>query len=250
VSIGSHDIAYHEMMGVLGIGDLHPAGHYATEFLLSQIDKVHPRTVLEVGSGAGRTTARMVARGWTVTPIEPSKILVRLLEKNVGIRAHEGTFESFDATRGPFDAVIGEGAFYRLDPAPTIAKLHRLLRPGGLLAIVDMTWTHAARPDTVAFIHDQTKELFGIPMAPREVVTASTWANALRDGGFDEVATKTIPPGEFEADPAATRTRLALGLLKRPDLLPRYLEYRAYRRVRWSPKGWVESWMGVWKRRP
>jgi len=190
----------------------------------------------------------MLKRGWRVTPIEPSKVLVRALSTRLGIEAYEGTFETFDEASGPFDAAIGEGAFYRLDPGPTVAKLHRLLRPGGLLAIVDMTWTAAARPDTVAFIHDQTKELFGIPMAPREVVTATTWAAALRGGGFEEVVTRTIPPEEFDAEPGATRARVALGLLRRPDMLPRFLEYRAYRRIRWAPPGWVESWMAVWKR--
>jgi hypothetical protein len=30
--------------------------------------------------------------------------------------------------------------------------------------------------------------------------------------------------------------------------LPLFLEYRAYRRIRWAPSGWVESWMAVYRR--
>jgi SAM-dependent methyltransferase len=246
--VASRDIAYHEMMGVLGVGDLHPAGQVATDFLLGELEKAKPRRVLEVGAGAGRTTGRMRERGWDVTPIEPSHVLATLLTRRLGVPVYEGTFETFDVGRGPFDAVIGEGAFYRLDPGPTVAKLRELLAPRGLLAIVDLTWTDAAKADTVAFIHDQTKELFGIPMAPRELVTAATWAGALRAGGFEEVVTRSIAPEDFIDEPQKMRRRVALGLLRRLTLLPRYLEHRAYRRIRWSPPGWVQSWMAVWRR--
>jgi SAM-dependent methyltransferase len=190
----------------------------------------------------------MLERGWSVTPVEPSAVLAKTLEKQHGVATHCCTFEAFDERLGPFDAVIGEGAFYRMEPEPTVAKLHRLLRPNGLLALVDMTWTAMAKPEVVAFIHDQTKELFGIPMAPRDVVTASTWAEALRAGGFAEVATKNIAAEDFNAEPGVRRSQLAFGLMKRPDLLPRFLQYRAYREIRWSPPGWVESWMAVWRR--
>jgi SAM-dependent methyltransferase len=246
--VSARDIAYHEMMGLLGVGDLHPAGHVSTEFLLGELERTHPESVLEVGAGVGWTTDRMLKRGWKVTPVEPSAVLARALTKRLRIPVAVGTFEDFDGAGAPFDAVIGEGAFYRLAPQPTVAKLARLLRPGGLFAVVDMTWTPSANPDVVAFIHDQTKDLFGIPMAPREVVTASTWADALRAGGFEEIVTKTIDPAAFDAAPGAQRARTAAGLLRRPYLLPLFLRYGAYNRIRWTPAGWAECWMAVWKR--
>jgi SAM-dependent methyltransferase len=236
------------MMGILGVGDLHPGGHVATRFLLGELDKAKPRTVLEIGAGAGRTTARMMKRGWKVTPIEPSSVLCQSLMTELRITAHAGTFETFDEKDGPYDAAIGEGVFYRLEPQATAAKLRRLIRPGGLLAFGDMTWTDSAKSDVVAFIHDQTKDAFGIPMAPREIVSLSTWADALRNEGFSERTTQTIEPSAFDGNPTGRRAHIALGLLRRPDMIPLFLHYRALRRFRWAPPSWLESWMSVWQR--
>jgi SAM-dependent methyltransferase len=241
-------VAYHEMMGILGVGDLHPGGHLATEFLLGHLARAKPAHVLEIGAGRGKTTERMMKRGWRVTPIEPSVVLCEALKARLRIPAHVGTFETFDETGGPYDAAIGEGVLYRLDPDATVTKLARLLPPGGLLAFGDMTWTDAAQKDVVAFLHDQTKEAFGIPMAPREVVSLTTWKSALERHGFVEIETRTIPRAEFSPDPKGQRAQVALGLLRRPDLIPLFLRYRALCQIPWAPQGWLESWMSVWKR--
>jgi len=240
--------AYHEMMGLLGVGDLHPGGRRATAFLLDELGKARPRTVLEVGAGAGRTTERMLRLGWRVTPIEPSTVLAHALHARLQIPTHTGPFETFDDALGPFDAAIGEGVFYRLDPETTASKLRRLIRPGGLLAFMDMTWTETAKADVAAFVYDQTLEVFGIPMAPRDVTTARRWAAALRAAGFAELAARTIDPSEFDDDPRERRARVALGLLRHPAMIPLFLQYRSYRRIRWAPPGWLESRMAVWTR--
>ena len=240
--------AYHEMMAILGVGDLHPGGLPATEFLLTELGKANPRTVLEVGAGGGLTTARMIKRGWQVTAIEPSTVLCAQLKSRFRIPVHVGPFETFEDDGTGFDAVIGEGVFYRLDLASTVSKLHRLVRPGGLLAFVEMMWTDAAEAGVVAFIHDQTKEIFGIPMIPRQVVTSSKWEAALRNAGFSEVVTKKIEPSTVDSERHIRRARLSLGLLTHPGLVPLFLTYRLYRQISWAPPGWLESWMTVWKR--
>jgi SAM-dependent methyltransferase len=236
------------MMGMLGVGDLHPGGSSATEFLLTELQKANPRSVLEVGAGAGHTTARMQKRGWRVTVIEPSPLLGMKLRQRADVPVHQGSFEHFESGDEAFDAVLGEGVFYGLDPKRTAGKLRRILRPGGLLAFVDMMWTAEAKADVCAFIHDRTKEAFGIAMAPGKVVTSSEWEGALRDQGFSEVATRRIEPALFDPENKSRRLRLALGLLAHPRLLPLFLTYRSYRRIRWAPPGWLESWMTVWRR--
>jgi SAM-dependent methyltransferase len=235
-------------MGMLGVGDLHPGGSSATEFLLAELQKANPRSVLEVGAGAGHTTARMRRRGWHVTAIEPSPLLGEKLKLHMDVAVHQGSFEHFESRGETFDAVLGEGVFYGLDPKRTADKLRRILRPGGLLAFVDMMWTAEAKADVCAFIHERTKEAFGIAMAPGKVVTSSEWEGALRDEGFSEVATRRIEPALFDPQSKSRRLRLALGLLAHPGLLPLFLTYRSYRRIRWAPPGWLESWMTVWRR--
>jgi SAM-dependent methyltransferase len=241
-------LAYHEMMTILGIGDLHPGGTSATNFLLTELGKLNPTTVLEVGAGSGLTTLRMMQRGWHVTPIEPNSILCEKLSRRCRVPPYQGSFESFDERGQTYDAILGEGVFYRLELVSSAAKLHRLLRPGGLLALLDMLWTEEAKSDVASFIHDQTNAVFGIPMVPRQTVTASRWKATLRDIGFSEVATRKIDGAALDTDRHVRRGRLLSGLLKHPGLLPLFLRYRLYCRVRWAPPGWLESSMTVWKR--
>src|SRR5262249_41425610 len=153
---------------------------------LAELQKANPHSVLEVGAGAGHTTARMQRLGWRVTVIEPSPLLGEKLRMRADVAVHQGSFEHFENRGETFDAVLGEGVFYGLDPRGTAGKLRRILRPGGLLAFVDMMWTKGAKADVCAFIHERTKEAFGIAMAPRKVVTSSEWEDALRDEGFSE----------------------------------------------------------------
>jgi len=148
---------------------------------------------------------------------------------------------------GAYDAVLSESVFYTFDLPHSFSKVHRLIRSGGLFAFTEMLWTADAKHDVVALLHDQTKEIFGIPMAPRQVVTLADWASALRQAGFSEVITRRIDPA-LDAERHARRARLALGLLTRPRLLPLFLTYRVGRRIERAPAGWLESWMGVWRR--
>jgi SAM-dependent methyltransferase len=205
------------------------------------------RRVLEVGAGIGASTERLLDAGFEVAPLEPNPVLHAVLEKRLGIRAYATTFEAFDDREGAYDAVLAEGVFYALGMQTSVAKLQRLLRPGGLFAAVDLMWTDTAKPDAVALIHDQTKEVFGIPMAPREIVTSSDWARALRAARFSEVFSCKIDP-HADAEGKVRRLRVALGLLLHPELIPLFLTYRLYGKISWTPPGWLESWATVWTR--
>jgi len=244
----SGPLAFHELMAVLGVGDLHPGGRQATTFLLAELARHGSRRVLEVGAGMGLTTERMARSGLDVTAIEPNPILRRLLEERVRVPAHATPFEAFEDGEGRYDAVLAEGVLYKLGPESSAAKVRRLLRPGGILAFVDMLWTPAAKPDVVAFLHDQTRAVFGIPMAPRQVVTWEEWKTVLRRLGFSEVVTRAIDPAASPAERRSRRARIALGLISHPELVPLFLSYRSYRRIPWAPPGWLESFTSVWQR--
>ena len=108
------------------------------------------------------------------SPLEPSEVLRERLRKRVGLSALPQRFETFEANAGSFDAIIGESAFYGMDLALAIEKAHHLLRPGGLFASLDMVWTEKAEGNAVAKIHDETKRIFGIPMASRTARVCDT----------------------------------------------------------------------------
>jgi SAM-dependent methyltransferase len=241
-------LAFHEMMGRLGVGDLHPGGRPVSAMFMQELRARGVRRVLEVGAGIGVTTERLLRAGFDVAPLEPNPVLRGELTRRLGIHAHEVPFEDLEEREGSYDAVLAEGVLYALGLERSIAKVHRLLRPGGVLASVDLLWTDAARPEVVAFIHDQTKAAFGIAMAPREVVTSADWDRALRAARFSEVFTRKIASVDSDADLAARRKQVALGLLAHPGLLPLFMTYRTFRKIVWAPPGSLESWALVWTR--
>lgn len=238
-------LAFHEVMGVLGVGDLHPGGRMATDFLLEELAKSRPRIVLEIGAGIGRTTERMIGRGWHVVPIEPNDILRRELETKLPIHVDPNGLEAFAGGEGRFDAVIGESVLYGLNLPVAFGKVHRLLRPGGLLASVDMVWTDLAEPEVAARVHDETWETFGIPMASRERLTWSDWKALLNHAGFVQVIER-----KFQGNAGRTRDpRVTIAsALRHPLAFVQYLKYRHLSRTSRVPPEWLETWMAVWRR--
>jgi SAM-dependent methyltransferase len=244
----SGKLAFHELMARLGVGDLHPGGPQVSVFLLEELRKHGVRRVLDVGAGIGNTTARLMSAGFDVTALEPNATVRAILARRLGIEARATSFETVAEPDGSYDAILSESVFYAFDLPGCFAKAYRLLRPGGLFGFAEMLWTQAAEADAVAAIHDETKRIFGIPMAPRRHVTAATWEAALRDAGFSEVAHTRIGPAAPDGEPWARRLRLALGLLRQPALIPAFLGYRFQQRRPWAPPGWLESHAAVWRR--
>jgi SAM-dependent methyltransferase len=186
----------------------------------------------------------MIRSGWQVTPIEPSRVLRNVLEKRLRVAAYAGEFERFEEADGSFDAAIGESVFYCLDHASAFAKLHRLLRPGAMLAFVDMVWTDAGNADLAASIHDLTARTFGIPAVSREWLTWPRWRQNLQKAGFALVVEKRVPPNSFQS---LRWAKLGYGL-RHPVALAHYLNYRRSYRMTLAPAGSFESWMAVWRR--
>src|SRR5690349_14629709 len=96
-------LAFHEVMGVLRIGDLHPGGAAATDFLLARLASNSPRVVLEVGAGIGLTSARMSERGWRVVALEPNEVLRKILQARLPIEVRPNGLEAILQVRLPIE---------------------------------------------------------------------------------------------------------------------------------------------------
>jgi SAM-dependent methyltransferase len=265
-------LAHHEVMGLLGIGDLHPGGAAATRLLLDELARAAPRRILELGAGIGLTTDQMLRRGWQVVSVEPSPVLRKILSQRLpaqrvvaslneiddiavgdvaaAAEASEAAeaAEASEASGDRFDAVIGEGVLYALDLPSVLRELGRLLRPEGRLAFADVVLAEDADPDLVASVHARTKAIFGFPMVPREVLTRKRWETFLHDAGFDPVFSQRVPlvdPGPGERRSWAAKARAAA---RHPWLLPQLLRFRRYGRRAWLPPGSLEGWAAVWAR--
>jgi SAM-dependent methyltransferase len=98
-------------------------------------------TVLEVGAGTGQATHSMAIRGWLVTAVELGASLAdvgrSVLAEFDNVEFVTGDIEAIDLPTGRFDAVTAFTCFHWLNPATRAGFLASLVKPGGLLAVVD-----------------------------------------------------------------------------------------------------------------
>jgi arsenite methyltransferase len=139
--------------------DLHPGGD-ALSRRLAHLAGVRPGSqVLDVASGRGRT-ARLLASefGAEVTGVEPSGRSVaaaRAEAEAAGLQGRvrfvQGDAAALPAPSGAFDAVICECALCLFsDKGRAVGEMRRVLRPGGTVAIADLT---AESDDLPAALH-------------------------------------------------------------------------------------------------
>jgi SAM-dependent methyltransferase len=95
--------------------------------------------VVEVGCGTGKLTGALVERGFLVEAVDPGPQLIAVARWRVRgslARYHVARFEDVELPVGAFDAVFSATAFHWVDPAVGWSKAARLLRPGGVLALL------------------------------------------------------------------------------------------------------------------
>ena len=107
------------------------------------LDLVHAGpgvSLLEVGCGGGTALRLAADRGADVSALDASHALVEIVQARVpgaDVRAGDLQFLPYDGES--FDAVVGFNAFqYAADTTAALREAHRVLRPGGLVAI--MVW--------------------------------------------------------------------------------------------------------------
>jgi SAM-dependent methyltransferase len=106
-----------------------------------QVAGLSPRAhVLEIGCGTGQLTRSLLARGLSVTAVEPGKNLMALARKNLeGAGAVEfinARFEDVPLIQGHFPAVFSASALHWVDPKVSWRKIADVLAPGGTLALL------------------------------------------------------------------------------------------------------------------
>jgi len=94
-------------------------------------------TVLDLAAGTGKLTRLLVEAGAEVVAVEPAAAMRREFSAVLpGVRVLEGTAEAIPLDDACVDAVTVAQAFHWFDPAPALAEVRRVLRPGGTLALL------------------------------------------------------------------------------------------------------------------
>jgi ubiquinone/menaquinone biosynthesis C-methylase UbiE len=116
----------------------------AIDFLAGRLRLGPGRTVLDLAAGTGKLTRPLVATGAEVVAVEPVAQMRAALP--AAARALDGTAEAIPLAAGSVDVVTVAQAFHWFDGDAALAEIHRVLRPGGALALV---WNRRRMDDSL-----------------------------------------------------------------------------------------------------
>jgi SAM-dependent methyltransferase len=158
--------------------------------------------VLDLGAGTGKLTRVLAERYRDVTAVEPLANMRAMLERVVpGVTALAGSAERIPLDDGSVDGVFAAQAFHWFDKPVALPEIARVLRPGGVFAIV---WNDGndELPDPrpaefvreVGMLHDA---------ALRRWEAEPEWEDVLRDCGlFEEVHARSFVTHDHVLDRA------------------------------------------------
>jgi SAM-dependent methyltransferase len=108
-------------------------------FALGSLD--HDAAVLELGCGTGQATRHFARRGCRVVCVELGENLAEVARRNLErfprVEVITSAFESWEPRGVLFDLIFAASSWHWLDPEVRYAKAARVLKPTGILAIVD-----------------------------------------------------------------------------------------------------------------
>jgi SAM-dependent methyltransferase len=113
----------------------------ALRWAVEQTGLEHGARVLDIGAGTGKLTRGLVALGFEVVAVEPGAPMLSQLEKAVPeAQALEGAAESIPLPDTGVDAAFAGQAYHWFERERALPELHRVIRPGGGLALLWNWW--------------------------------------------------------------------------------------------------------------
>jgi SAM-dependent methyltransferase len=154
--------------------------------------------IVEVGPGTGQATKDLLARGASVLGVELGPATAAKLRSNLtSDRLHisVGDFESIDIVGGGADAVFSATAYHWISRSAQTDRPASLLRPGGLVGIVDLIQVDS--PEDAGFFA-ASQPIYrrygqghtGPPAPPRVLVDPAIRTAFDADPRFDSVAVR------------------------------------------------------------
>lgn len=102
---------------------------------------------IDAGCGTGKAAVLLAERGLSGIGVEPSAEMAAVARRRLASfpawRIEESNFEEFAGDDGSADLVTAAQSWHWMDPDRRLGQAHRLLRPGGWLAL---WWNRPATP--------------------------------------------------------------------------------------------------------
>jgi SAM-dependent methyltransferase len=109
----------------------------AIDILVRELRIGPGNVVVDVGAGTGKLTRALVPTGATLVAVEPlAEMRERLAESVPRAVPFAGTAEHMALRDGSAHAIVSAQAFHWFDGDKALAEFHRVLRPGGRIALV------------------------------------------------------------------------------------------------------------------
>lgn len=102
--------------------------------------------VVDLGSGSGLSSRWAATWAASVVGVEPNADMRAIAESRTvpGVSFRPGVSHQTGLPDGSADVVLAVQAMHWMDPGPTLAEVARVLRSGGVLAVVDCDWPPVA----------------------------------------------------------------------------------------------------------
>jgi SAM-dependent methyltransferase len=147
----------------------------AMAWITERLDLREGRTVLDLGAGTGKLTRALLTTGARVIAVEPGDEMRAQLEQAAPrAEALRGAAEEIPLPDDSVDAITVGQAFHWFRHDEAIPELHRVLRPGGGVALV---W-NSRDPDNP--LQKEISELIA-PFVPPGRPDAEEWSRPLRE---------------------------------------------------------------------
>jgi SAM-dependent methyltransferase len=158
-------------------------------------------TIVDLGAGTGKLTRALLATGGRVIAVEPGDAMRAELERALPeVEALRGAAESIPLPDGSVDCVAVGQAFHWFRHDEALPELHRVLRPGGGLALLWNSRDHE-KP-----VQKEVGDLIS-PFVPPGRPGPQHWADALRESTLFTAPEETHFPWtqQLDADGLAAR---------------------------------------------
>jgi SAM-dependent methyltransferase len=133
--------------------------------LLACYANVDSPAVVDIGSGTGLSSRWAATWAASVKGVEPNADMRKVADSHPapGVEYLAGLSHQTGLAPAVADVVTVVQAMHWMDPDPTLAEVARILRPGGLLAIIDADWPPvsgvAGAEDAWRVLHERIRVL-------------------------------------------------------------------------------------------
>ncbi len=112
-------------------------------------------SLLEVGCGTGQATRSLAALGCSVTAVEAGTGMAALARQRLAtfrnVEVETSSFEDWDERGRRFDVLVAASSWHWIDPSVGWPKAHRVLQPGGWMALLgNVVVRRAGEPEVYA----------------------------------------------------------------------------------------------------